>query len=150
MENLTKKDPRLFVTSNHLVAQAFRNPLLFTAWKSRKSDAEEHYTHWTRGAFRNRILGWRSFVNWNSYPAGEWLTAVDYIRVDSRGVATNDIRPSLGNSLEFVSGFRIGIYMILAERLSGEAMSYSPVLGTPNDAVISLQLGHRSGIWTNA
>lgn len=71
-------------------------------------------------------------------PPGDSIQVIDIIQGDDNGIANNEIFPKItsdADQIVFVSGFRIGIYMILAEKLNATGFSYWPVKETIDYAV---------------
>lgn len=128
VENIYFK--RWNMSGNDLVAHAYSNQLQFSIWTPRN----KNYGVVTRISEKELIdlFQWSAFLRRDlTLPKGEWIEFVDNIEEDKNGIATNELNPDISDvPLAFVSGFRIGIYMILADKLSGNGMSYMHVPGT--------------------
>lgn len=122
---------------------ANRNPLSFSVWRTRSRNGELFQTFGEKELVET--FAWRAFLRRvDQLPAGESLHVFDSMQEDSAGVATNAIYPQESSNkyrfeVGFVSGFRMGIYMILAERLSGGRLRYaSSTLASSNASLNDL------------
>lgn len=130
-------------------------PLRFTAWKAKRAeypsmDETELLDSFAWKAFLRRVV---------QLPAGKSFVVTDQIQLDSRGVAVNgnnretsDARPSQPT---FVSGFRVGLYMIVAERFCPNKMYFINVEdrnsndGIQSDSLPTMRYLDRRLSWRN-
>lgn len=112
------------MTPNDLAAHLDKKLLWFSTWKPKygydspskrltEADLLESYS-------------WLVFVRRaNKLPQGSSFHAVDNIKEDSDGVATNELNPTnTQHPIAYASGFKIGIYMIIADKLTATGMGY--------------------------
>lgn len=125
-----KRVYKTIISANDLIVRTYQGKLTFSAWEPRNRNSTA-----IRRMDEAELVGsfaWLAFLRRaNRLPEGEWINVIDDILVDSSGSATNEINPKTQthqSRILFVSGFRIGIYMIIAERLSAKAMSYLPAI----------------------
>lgn len=102
------------------------SPMMFVGWNRSPNTKNEVFTN--EQSFV-QSFSWMAFLrNVTKLPEDEWLRAMDIILDDSEGEATNELAPKESpsrNEMAYVSGFRIGIFKILAEKISSSALTYT-------------------------
>lgn len=125
---------RFRLSPSDLIVQAFRNPLLFVTWKSVEKGLKEDYILDEDELLKS--FAWLAFIRRVvQLPPGKFLLALDYTEQYRNGVANNAISAGanisgIQNSVFYVSGFRIGIYKIVCEKLKADGMNYLKLIDT--------------------
>lgn len=114
---------------NVLGVLAYRTPMEFIAWNTTTTLARNQRLVVIDEPRLLQSFAWQAFLRCvHKLPLGEHLRVIDVIKQESNGVMeTHDVNPNTikgPRQTGWVSGFRIGIYKIVAERMSAKRMHY--------------------------
>lgn len=121
-----RKPDSIFLAHNELVVKTYKSPITFVTSKFISwSNAELH------GTLQRDLVDsfqWYAFLDHvRCLPIGKYLNVIDDIYEDSNGVAINSLNPPTlhaNNQVSYISGFKVGIYRIVAERISNNGFTF--------------------------